>query len=85
MLLILDTCEHIVDAIADLVHDLVSPAARGCGCWPPAGRRCACEVRRYGGCRPCRCRAPRYRARCLQILHRTSCGCQRLVRPPAAC
>ena len=29
---------------------------RGWPCWPPAGRRCACEVSASSRCRPCRCR-----------------------------
>ena len=38
LLLVLDNCEHLVDAAAKLA-DLLLRAAPGCGCWPPAGNR----------------------------------------------
>ena len=38
LLLVLDNCEHLVDAAAKLA-DLLLRAAAGCGCWPPAGNR----------------------------------------------
>ena len=50
MLLVLDNCEHVLDAVAQL-------SARRCCCppttsgsWPPAGNRSACPRRRATGC-----------------------------------
>ena len=38
LLLVLDNCEHLVDAAAKLA-DLLLRGGPGCGCWPPAGNR----------------------------------------------
>ena len=35
LLLVLDNCEHVVDAVAELAETLFGHA-RGCGYWPPA-------------------------------------------------
>jgi predicted ATPase len=49
MLLVLDNCEHLVQACAELVHTLLR---RGCASLPPAGSRSGSRVRRSGPCHP---------------------------------
>jgi non-specific serine/threonine protein kinase len=43
-LLILDNCEHLVGACADLAETCCAPA-RSCASWSPAGRRCGSTAR----------------------------------------
>ena len=55
-LLVVDNCEHLVDAVAELVAALLP--CSGCACWPPAanpcgdGRRCRSARRVDGSSRP---------------------------------
>ena len=44
LLLVLDNCEHLLDACARLVETLLR-AAPGCGCWPPAASPCGPPAR----------------------------------------
>ena len=44
LLLVLDNCEHLLDACARLANALLR-SHRGCGCWPPAVSRWTCLVR----------------------------------------
>ena len=39
MLIVLDNCEHLLDAAASLVDELLGACPRGDGCWPPAVSR----------------------------------------------
>jgi predicted ATPase len=50
LLLILDNCEHLVQACAELVDRLLRAGA-GSKCWHPAARRCTRRAKR-----PIRCR-----------------------------
>ena len=51
VLLILDNCEHLIDACAELGQSMLSQAVRGCDCSPRAGSHCTSPVRPSGGCR----------------------------------
>ncbi len=55
LLVILDNCEHLVEAAASLVETILG-ACRECACWRPAARRCACQASCACPCRRCRCR-----------------------------
>ena len=50
LLLVLDNCEHVVDAVAEFAETLLR-AARGCGSWPPAANRSVSAGRRCCGFR----------------------------------
>ena len=52
----LDNCEHLVDACAELVAAVLLVANRRRRCWRPAASRSACRARSPGGCRRCAAR-----------------------------
>ena len=57
-LLVLDNCEHLVEACASLVHTLLS-RHRACGCWPPAASPSAWPASSCWSSCPSRCRPRR--------------------------
>ena len=57
LLVVLDNCEHLVEACAELVGAL-SSAVRGCTCWPPAVCRLSSRVRRHSRSPGSRCPTP---------------------------
>ncbi|GAA5017987.1 hypothetical protein GCM10025734_69490 [Kitasatospora paranensis] len=69
MLLVLDGCEHLVGACAELVGALLR-SAPVCGSWPPAGSRCGWRANTC--CHWGRCRWSRPAK-----ASRTRCGCSR--------
>ena len=58
--LVLDNCEHLIEAAAPAGRPAARRSARGCGSWPPAASRWASSARR---CSPCRRWASRARRR----------------------
>ena len=50
VLVILDSCEHMLEAVAKLAEDLLQ-GTRACTYWPPAGSRCAPQRRSFGAFR----------------------------------
>ena len=62
LLLVLDNCEHLLAAAAP-GRRRSWRRARGCGCWPPAGRRCASRASRSFPVPPAGAARPRAPAR----------------------
>ena len=73
LLLVLDNCEHLLDACARAGRRAAARRARGCGCWRPAASRWASPVRSRTRCGRWTCRrAGRCAAR---PGRRRRCGC----------
>jgi predicted ATPase len=53
VLVVLDNCEHVIGAAAQLCAGLLGPVMM-CGSWRPAGSRCGSRARRRTGWRRCR-------------------------------
>ena len=52
LLLVLDNCEHLLDACAAAGRRPAARLPRRCASWPRAARRCGCRARPPGACRP---------------------------------
>ena len=59
ILIVLDNCEHLIDACAKTADAICDDGARGCISWPPAASRSASTERPSTGCRRCRFPPPR--------------------------
>ena len=74
LLLVLDNCEHLVDACAALADDPAAGLPATCRSWPPAGKAWASPGRRDGRCPRSRSRARR-RCRWPGWPRARPCGC----------
>jgi predicted ATPase len=80
-LLILDNCEHVLDAAAALADRLVSLSSP-CACWPPADRRSTFPVRSPGGSPPSLCLAIAIGPTVVDIAGLASCEAVHPLRRP---
>ena len=80
LLVVLDNCEHLVGACAELGDPAAAGRCRGSGSWRPAARTCTCAARRRIRCRRCRCPRPAGKWRPRRWFAATRCACSSIGR-----